>query len=325
MSSHVEQTAPAARISPDDLRALHRLMVVSRLVERVCGEHNPRWFPAEGEEATIVGSFYGLRPDDAVAPHYRGPFVVYYMRGARLARLIAQALGRETGYARGRAVPFTGPAELGVVPWVAGDLGTSLGIGTGAALAFHYEGSDRVAVVSFGDGTVNRGDFHENVNLAACWKLPVVYVCQNNQWAISEPAASYLPVAVADRAAAYGIPGCAVDGNDVVAVLEAVQAAVARARRGEGPSLIEARTYRLRGHWQADAASYRSPEEVQAWLAREPIRRFEARLLAEGLTTELELRRVWEDVEQEVQAALAEAQAAPPAGQSGIGEEDVYA
>jgi TPP-dependent pyruvate/acetoin dehydrogenase alpha subunit len=182
-----QQIASARSLSPSDLRELHRLMVLSRLIEQACGRLNPRWFPAEGEEAAIVGSFYGLRADDALAPHYRGPFIVYLMRGAELPRLIGQALGKEIGYARGRAVPFTGPADLSIVPWVAGDLGTSLGVATGAGLAFHYEGSDRVAVVSFGDGTVNRGDFHENVNLATCWKLPVVYVCQNNQWAISEP------------------------------------------------------------------------------------------------------------------------------------------
>jgi acetoin:2,6-dichlorophenolindophenol oxidoreductase subunit alpha len=310
--------------SPTDLLALHRWMVVSRLVEQACGRANPRWFPAEGEEATIVGSFYGLRADDGLAPHYRGPFVVYLMRGAELVRLLGQALGREIGYARGRAVPFTGPAELSIVPWVAGDLGTSLGIGTGAGLAFQREGGERVAVVSFGDGTVNRGDFHENLNLAACWKLPVVYVCQNNGWAISEPGPSYSPVAAADRAAAYGIPGVMVDGNDVLAVNEAVQAAVARARRGDGPSLIEARTYRLRGHWEADAASYRDRDELALWMEREPIGRLEARLTADRIANPAELQAVWRDVEREVAAAVAEAQAAPAAGLEGIGLEDVY-
>jgi TPP-dependent pyruvate/acetoin dehydrogenase alpha subunit len=309
---------------PDPLE-LYRWMVLSRLVEQACGQRNPRWFPAEGEEAAIVGAFYGLRADDAVAPHYRGPFVVYLMRGADLARLFGQALGRESGYARGRAVPFTGPADLGIVPWVAGDLGTSLGVATGAALAFAQEGSDRVAVVSFGDGTVNRGDFHENVNLAACWRLPVVYVCQNNQFAISEPLPSYLPVSVASRAAAYGIPGVAVDGNDVLAVNEAVQAAVARARCGQGPSLIEALTYRLGGHWQADAASYRPAAEAEAWRAREPIGLLGRRLLAEGRTTEAELAALQERAGAQVEAALAAAQDAPPAGTSGLGLEDVYA
>ena len=309
---------------PDPLE-LYRWMLVSRLVEQACGRQNPRWFPAEGEEAVLVGAFCGLRADDAVAPHYRGPFVVYLMRGAELPRLLAQALGKELGYAKGRAVPFTGPATLGIVPWVAGDLGTSLGVGTGAGLAFQYEGSDRVAVVSFGDGTVNRGDFHENVNLAACWKLPVVYVCQNNQYAISEPASTYLPVSVASRAAAYGVPGVSVDGNDVLAVHEVVREAVARARAGEGPTLIEAVTYRLGGHWQADAASYRLAGEIEAWRDRDPIALLGQRLVREGRADEALLRQLHEQVESEVEAAFATAQAAPPAGQSGLGLEDVYA
>src|SRR5205814_47626 len=115
---------------------------------------------------------------------------------------------------------FNGPVELGIVPWVAGDLGTSIGTATGAALAFQYERSDRVCVCSFGDGTANRGDVHEALNLAACWRLPIVYVCQNNGWAISQPATDYLPVGVAARAAGYGIPGECVDGNDVEAARE---------------------------------------------------------------------------------------------------------
>src|SRR5688572_21344040 len=132
LSQHQTAATRDTPLQPEQWLKLHRLMVLSRLVELACGRLNPRWFPAEGEEATIVGSFYGLRSDDAVAPHYRGPFIVYVMRGAELSRLIGQALGREIGYARARAVPFTGPANLGIVPWVAGDLGTSLGVGTGA-------------------------------------------------------------------------------------------------------------------------------------------------------------------------------------------------
>jgi TPP-dependent pyruvate/acetoin dehydrogenase alpha subunit len=183
---------------------LYRWMAMSRTLGAALCALNARWFPADGEEATLVGSFYDLRADDAAAPHYRDPFVVYLMRGAELWRLVAQVLGKAAGYNKGRSVPFNGPIELGVVPWVAGDLGTTIGTATGAALAFRQEGSDRVCVCSFGDGTSNRGDFHENINLAANWRLPIVYVCQNNGWAISQAATTYLAAPVAARAAGAG-------------------------------------------------------------------------------------------------------------------------
>ena len=132
------------------------------------------------------------------------------------------------GYNKGRSVPFNGPVELNVVPWVAGDLGTTLGVAAGAALAFQDEGSDRVCVCTFGDGTANRGDLHEALNLAACWRLPIVYVCQHNGWAISQASGTYLLASVADRAAGYGMPGVSVDGNDVESVRVALREAVAR-------------------------------------------------------------------------------------------------
>src|SRR5438067_8193468 len=206
--------------------ALYRWLVVCRALDQALCAENPRWFPLEGEEATVVGSFVDLRADDAVAPHYRDPFVVYLMRGAEMWRLAAQVLGKADGYNKGRSVPFNGPFELNVVPWVAGDLGTTVGTATGSALAFQQQGSDRVCVCTFGDGTANRGDVHEALNLAACWRLPIVYVCQNNGWAISQAASEYLPTSVAARAAGYGIPGVCVDGNDAEAVRATVQQAI---------------------------------------------------------------------------------------------------
>ncbi len=201
---------------------LYGWMALSRELDEALCAANPRWFPSAGEEAAMVGAFCDLRPDDAIAAHYRDPLVIYMMRGAEMARLVAQALGKVGGYNKGRSVPFTGPVDLHIVPWVAGDLGTSLGVATGAALAFQQEGSDRICMCSFGDGTANRGDFHENLNLAASWRLPIVYVCQHNGWAISQPAADYLPAPVANRAAGYGMPGVAVDGNDLDAVRRTV-------------------------------------------------------------------------------------------------------
>jgi TPP-dependent pyruvate/acetoin dehydrogenase alpha subunit len=299
---------------------------VSRELDRALCAANPRWFPVEGEEATVVGSFVDLRPDDAAAPHYRDPFVVYLMRGAEMWRLASQVFGKADGYNKGRSVPFNGPVELNLVPWVAGDLGTTLGTATGAALAFQQEGSDRVCVCAFGEGTANRGDVHEALNLAACWRLPIVYVCQNNGWAISQPAPTYVAGSIAARAAGYGMPGACVDGNNVDDVRQAVSEAVARAREGRGASLVEARTWRWRGHWAGDDQAYRSgftePADTE-----DPIDLYGYRLLSQGSATLLELEHVHTQVEDEVRAAMAmeRAGAAPDAGEAQLGLDDVYA
>jgi TPP-dependent pyruvate/acetoin dehydrogenase alpha subunit len=304
-----------------DGAALYRWMALARALDRALCAANPRWFPCEGEEATIVGGFCDLRPDDAVATHYRDPFVVYVMRGAELWRLCAQALGKGAGYNRGRSVPFTGPFELGCVPWVAGDLGSSVGVATGAALAFQQEGSDRVCVCSFGEGTANRGDCHEALNLAACWRLPIVYLCQNNGWSISQPVDTYLPAPLVDRARGYGVPGVLVDGNDVEAVRDAVAAAVARARAGDGPSLIEARTWRARGHWAADLAAYRRAE---AAAPPDPLALLAERLRARGVP-DGELAGIDQAVVEEVARGLERAAALPDAGLAELGLDEVYA
>jgi acetoin:2,6-dichlorophenolindophenol oxidoreductase subunit alpha len=299
-------------------------LVVCRELDRALCAANPRWFPIEGEEATVVGSFIDLRADDAVAPHYRDPFAVYLMRGAEMWRLACQVLGKADGYNKGRSVPFNGPVELNVVPWVAGDLGTSLGTATGAALAFQQEDSDRVCVCTFGDGTANRGDVHEAINLAACWRLPIVYVCQNNGWSISQPLDRYLAGSVAGRAAGYGIPGACVNGNDLDAVRSVVREAVERARAGDGPSLIEARTWRWGGHWAGDDQAYRDPLREPADV-EDPLDLYAHRLLLQGVAQLAELLAIHEEVEAEVAAAMARAMAAPDAGLAELGLDDVYA
>ncbi|HLH74610.1 MAG TPA: thiamine pyrophosphate-dependent dehydrogenase E1 component subunit alpha [Chloroflexota bacterium] len=317
-------------MSDPRLLDMYRWMVLCRALERTCAASNPRWFPAEGEEGAIVGTFYGLRPDDVIAPHYRGPFVTYLMRGAELDRLVGQVLGKVNGYTRGRATPFSGPVHLNLIPWVAADLGTSLSVATGAALSIAYRreaglADDRVVVASFGDGTINRGDFHEAVNLAAVWKLPIVYVCQNNQWAISQPLPTYLPgPVIVERAAGYGIPGLAADGNDPVALNDLVQAAVARARAGEGPSLIEARTYRLAGHWAEDTASYRSSEELSVWKQRDPLALARARLRRSG-QSEAELTAIEDREKRVVDEAFRRVRELPDVGEAELGLDEVYA
>ena len=304
--------------------SLYRWLVVCRELDATLCELNPRWFPIEGEEATVVGSFCDLGPGDVAAPHYRDPFVVYLLRGAEMWRLVAQVLGgKPAGYNKGRSVPFNGPFELNIVPWVAGDLGTTLGVATGAALALQQAGGDRVTVCTFGDGTANRGDFHECLNLAALWRLPIVYVCQHNGWAISQPATSYLPAPIVERAAGYGMPGMAVDGNDLDAVRAAVGDAVERARRGDGPTLIEARTWRLRGHWAGDSQAYRTGPEPEG--LEDPLDLFAYRLLECGAATQADLSAIHAEVEREIRAAVERAQAAPDATAAELGLDEVYA
>ncbi len=320
MQTEMSARADAAMMSPV---AVYRWMALCRALDRALCDLNPRWFPAEGEEATIVGAFCGLGAEDVAAVHYRDPFVVYAMRGAELWRLVAQVLGKPAGYSKGRAVPFTGPFMANIVPWVAGDLGTSLGIATGAAYALQERGGGNVCVCSFGDGTSNRGDFHENLVIAATWRLPIVYVCQNNGWAISQRREGYLPAPVVDRAAGYGIPGVAVDGQDVEAVRAAVGEAVARARAGGGPALIEARTIRIRGHWAGDQAAYRTASDTEQ--IDDPLPRYAALLRERGDATDADLAAIHTEVQAEVAQAVARAQTAPDATADDLAIGEVYA
>ncbi len=306
-----------------DERDLFRWMVIARTLGTTLCTLNARWFPVEGEEAVHVGSFVDLRAEDAAAPHYRDPFVVYLMRGAELWRLVAQVLGKSAGYNKGRSVAFTGPFSLGVLPWVAGDLGTTIGTATGAALAFRQQRSDRVCVCSFGDGTANRGDFHENINLAAIWRLPIVYVCQNNGWAISQRASSYLPAPIAARAAGYGIPGRTVDGQDVEAVRDVVAEAIERARRGDGPTLVEALTHRRRGHWAGHVVT--DADRASVGERVDPIQMLRVRLLERGLATEMEIADVQMRVASEVAAGVERARTAADVGDAELGLDDVFA
>jgi acetoin:2,6-dichlorophenolindophenol oxidoreductase subunit alpha len=303
--------------------AVYRWMILCRVLDHALCAANPRWFPCEGEEATILGSFYDCGPADIVAPHYRDPFVVYALRGAELWRLIAQVLGKPAGYSRGRAVPFTGPIARGIVPWVAGDLGTSLGIATGAALALQENGTPGVCICSFGDGTANRGDFHENINLAAAWRLPIVYICQNNGWAISQRHRGYLPAPVVARAAGYGIPGVAVDGQDIDAVRAAVVEAAARARAGEGPTLIEARTIRLKGHWAGDNAAYRTTGDDD--MGEDPLDLLARRLLDRSEATHTDLIEARAAAETTVDEAMERAKASRDVTAADLDAAAVYA
>jgi acetoin:2,6-dichlorophenolindophenol oxidoreductase subunit alpha len=302
---------------------LYRWLRLARSLDLELCKLSSRWFPALGEEGVIVGCFCDLRQTDVVAPHYRDPFVVYLMRGAELWRLVAQVLGKPDGYNKGRSVPFTGPLKLNVVPWVAGDLGTSIGVATGAALALRAKANDDVVVCTFGEGAANRGDVHESLNLAALWRLPIVFVCQNNGWAISQPVSSYLSAPVVARAAGYGIPGTQIDGQDVEEVREAVARAVIRARNREGPTLIEALTRRGAGHWAGDAQDYRDQTTERA--VPDPVDLFRSRLLGQGLASVEGLREVDNEIDQSIFRAVSEASAARDVSEGDIAIDEVFA
>ncbi len=257
-----------------------------------------------GEEAIAVGVCAHLRDDDAVFSTHRGHGHAL-AKGVSSHELIAELLGRETGVSRGRggSMHIFSP-EVGMMG-TSGIVGPCILQATGAGYSFKLLKTDRVAVAFFGDGAVNNGAFHEGINLATIWKLPVLFVCENNMYATEVPFAySSGNPNVGDRGPAYGLPSVIVDGNDVLAVYKAAEEAVQRARAGEGPTLIEGKTYRTRAHSEGMRdGGYRSQEEVNAWKARDPITLYREYLLREEEAGEVELVAI----ETEVQTMVADA------------------
>ena len=309
----------------EDLQAAHRAMLVSRGIERFCIEKTPHWYAGLGEEATVVGTFMSLARDDFAAPHYRGSLVIGWLRGRPLADVLACVHQRQGSPTLGRLYgSFAGALELGVMPYVTMVLGPNIAVATGAALAFQSRGESRVALASMGDGTTGTGDFHESLNMAASMKVPCIFVCQNNQFSISTSTRSMLACdTIADWASRYGMPSERIDGNDVEAVHDAVSAAVARARAGEGPSFIESLTYRHTGHFASDPAVYRSAELHEEWMERDPIARAEARLREQGIAEDL-LARVREEVADELRRAAEELEARPPLTAEDLEREEAH-
>lgn len=305
---------------------LFRMMVLTRNMDAVIGAHDGHWHGLEGEEAVVAGTYFGLRKGDVIAPHYRGSVMAAYAQGADMRKLFAGMLGKTTGYSGGRyRTDVCGPAEFNVIGLYSGALGPPLAYAAGAALAAKLDGDGNVAIGVFGDGTSSRGDCHEAMNFASTQSLPMVFVCQNNQIAISTAARHGVGGSIAARAAGYGMPGFKVDGNDVLAVHDAVQAAVTRARTGEGPTLIEAETYRVAGHFYSDAEDYRDPDEVAAWRARDPIAAFRRYLIEQGVMDEAGLAAIGAETRAEAEAALAQALADPDPGPELLDPDRVYA
>jgi pyruvate dehydrogenase E1 component alpha subunit len=264
-----------------------------------------------GEEAIAVGSASALDPDDVVAPTHRD-LGVNLMKGITPKEYMAQYLARQTGLTRGRDgnVHF-GDITRGIIGFIS-PMADLLPVAAGVALTFKLRRERRVVAAFFGDGASSRGDFHEALNLAAVMKLPVVFICHNNQYAYSTPLSRQMAIEhVSDRAKAYGMPGITVDGNDVLAVRDAVATAVARAREGEGPSLVEGKTMRMRGHAEHDDASYVPTALLDEWRARDPIDRFTAYLRDHKVLDESSAKAIDDRITREIEEAVLFAESSP--------------
>jgi pyruvate dehydrogenase E1 component alpha subunit len=257
-----------------------------------------------GQEASAAGAIAALRRSDYILSTHRGHGHCI-AKGAEPALMMAEFMGKEAGYCRGRGgsmhMADVETGNLGANGIVAGGVPMAAGVG----LSLKMQRSDGVVLVFFGDGAANEGAFHESLNMAAIWDLPVIYFCENNQYAMSMDIRRSSRVEnLSERAAGYGVPGVTVDGNDIEAVYGATVAAVERARRGEGPTLIEAKTYRWKGHSKSDKQRYRTRDEVQAWQARDPIARLAARMMDAGFLTEEEFAQMEQDAQAEIDAAV---------------------
>lgn len=278
---------------------------------------------AAGQEPVAVGTRPHLQPGDAITATHR-PHHVAIAQGVNLNEMAAEIFGKETGLGRGKGGHmhlFSVEPNFGC----SGIIGEGMPVAVGAAMAFQARDTGNVALSFFGEGAANQGSFHESLNLAALWKLPVVFVCEDNAYAISVPktASTAIPDN-SDRASAYGIPGVLVAENDPVAVYEVMGEAMARARSGHGPSLIEIKTDRLWGHFEGDADAYRTDEFKADMLERDPLTIFGKRLIDEGILNEAEMASIQQAMDDEVESALEFAMSSPyPAPETAL--EDVFA
>jgi pyruvate dehydrogenase E1 component alpha subunit len=319
-----------AVLEPERLLGLYRDMLLIRRFEEKAAELRMAGFipgflhPYIGQEAVAVGVCAALGEHAAITSTHRGHGHML-ARGASPARMYAELYARRDGYnrAKGGSLHMI-DTDLGFLG-ANGIVGGGIPLATGAGLQLKRMGTGGVAVSFFGDGATNEGAFHESLNLASLWKLPVLYVCENNLYGEFTRQDRHQTVKdVAVRAAAYEMPGVIADGNDVLDVRRVALAAVERALAGDGPTLIEAKTYRHRGHYEGDMGAYRPPEEVAEWMARDPILTFGARLVGEHGVTQAALDEIAAEIEQTLLDAAAFAEASPhPEPEEAL--EDVYA
>jgi pyruvate dehydrogenase E1 component alpha subunit len=276
-----------------------------------------------GEEAIATGVCANLRGSDYITSTHRGHGHLI-AKGGDVKFMMAELFGKQSGYCKGKGGSMhIADVDLGILG-ANGIVGAGPPLATGAALACQYQGKDSVAVCFFGDGASNQGTTHEAMNLATCWKLPVVFVAENNMYGISSCTVNSMCVPnIADRAGAYDMPGIVLDGNDVMAVYEAASEAIERARQGQGPSLIECKTYRHRGHFEGDPCVYRRKEELEEWKERDPIPRFEKKLLELSVLTNEKAMGIKNSIKDQIEAAerFAEESSYPDAAELTL---DVY-
>ena len=314
----------------NDLLRIYKTMLLIRRFEEECirlyqtGQIRGSLHPCIGQEATAVGACFALRRDDYMTCTYRGHGQAI-AKGLDPKEAMAELLGRRTGCSKGKggSMHFT-DLSVGLLGENA-IVGAGIPIAVGAALTAKLDKSDRVAITFFGDGAVNQGIFHEGLNLAAIWQVPVIFFCENNLYSEMTPICAMVRIEhLSDRAAAYGIPATRVDGYDVLAVYQATTEAVARARNGGGPTFIEAMTYRLVGHMVGDSEPYRTQEEVNTWRQRDPLITFPRRLVDEFGIAPASVEAIQEEVEREIQGIVRFAQDSPwPSPEEAM--EDVFA
>lgn len=306
-----------AKIDNEKLLAMYRTMVRIRLFENRVSELFAQGKVGGfihlyiGEEAVATGVCAHLKDGDYITSTHRGHGHLI-AKGGKLDLMMAELYGKSTGYCKGKGGSMhIADVDLGILG-ANGIVGGGPPIATGAAMGLKMQGTDNVAVCFFGDGASNQGTFHEGLNMASVWKLPVVFVCENNLYGISLSQAKHQAISdVADRAHAYDMPGVVVDGNDVMAVFEAAGEAVKRARAGLGPSLVECKTYRQHGHFEGDPTTYRSKEEVDTWMKKDPLPRFEAYLKSVGLADDAKQAEIKKEIGAQVEAAVTFAEESP--------------
>jgi pyruvate dehydrogenase E1 component alpha subunit len=303
-----------------------KMLEIRRFEERIVEEYAKGMVPGLvhtyiGQEAVAVGVCANLKKDDYVIGTHRGHGIAI-AKGVPLDKLAAEILGKENGCCKGRGgsmrVAYVNVGLLYSCPIV----GTGLPLATGVGLSIKLRKTDQVAACFFGDGASNTGDFHEALNLASVWKLPVIFICENNMYAISVHVKKSTSVEnISDRAHGYNIPGFAVDGNDVIAVYKAAKEAVQRARNNSGPTLIECKTYRTVGHGTTDPGiAYRTAEEIEEWKKKCPIRKLKNYLVENGILKEIDIQRIEKDVESMVSQAIKFAEESPYPSPSQVAE-----